>query len=188
MKADSTELPEVILFSPTVISDGRGVFFEAWRQERYAAVTAGLTFVQDSVSVSRRGVLRGLHLQHPHAQGKLVSVLRGAAFDVAVDVRRESPTFGHHVAVTLDAENRRQLWIPPGFAHGFQALVDDVIFHYKCTDTYRPDCEITVRWNDPDIGIAWPIAEPSLSARDGGAPSLGEVLSRLPQWEAPISA
>jgi len=181
VKVQRTGLPDVLVIEPRVFADARGAFFEGWQRGRYAEHLGDLPFVQDSVSVSRRGVLRGLHLQHPFGQGKLVSVLSGEAFDVAVDVRRGSPTFGRWVGETLSAANHRQLWIPPGFAHGFQALTDDVAFLYKCTEIYHPEAELTVRWSDPDIGIAWPLSDAIVSPRDAAAPLLREVpAERLP--------
>jgi dTDP-4-dehydrorhamnose 3,5-epimerase len=175
------ELPEILLVEPDVFRDRRGHFFESWRSERYADVGMPGPFVQDNVSVSSRGVLRGLHYQWPNVQGKLISVLHGAVYDVAVDVRRESPTFGRWVSQELSAKNGRQLWIPPGFAHGFVALSDDVVFHYKVTAPYTHNDEVTVAWNDPDIAIAWPMENPVLGARDASAPRLLEIpQDRLP--------
>jgi dTDP-4-dehydrorhamnose 3,5-epimerase len=178
------EFPELRLFTPTVYRDTRGEFFELFHESRQAA--AGLTwrFVQDNVSKSRRHVLRGLHLQHPNAQGKLVSVLAGAVFDVAVDCRVGSPTFGRWAGFTLSAENYQQLWIPPGFAHGFVAQVDDTLFAYKCTALYASRDELSIRWNDPTIGIRWPVTIPILSDKDAAAPLLSELApDRLPRWE-----
>ena len=175
MKVTPFQIPDVLLIVPDVYEDDRGYFFEAWQQERYGREVTRLAFVQDSLSVSRRGVLRGLHLQHPHEQGKLVTALAGAAFDVAVDVRRGSPTFGRWVAAELSAANRRQMWIPAGFAHGFQALQDGTVFCYKCTDVYHPECERTLRFSDPAIGVAWPLANPVVSPRDASAPLLADL-------------
>lgn len=168
-------LPEVLLLEPRVFGDARGSFFESWNGRRYAEAGLPDTFVQDNVSRSVRGILRGLHLQFPHPQGKLVQVLEGEVFDVAVDVRAGSPTFGEHVAVVLSAENRRQLWIPPGFAHGFVVTSGSAIFHYKCTDYYAPAHELSIRWDDPDLAIAWPIREPQLSAKDAAALRLADI-------------
>jgi dTDP-4-dehydrorhamnose 3,5-epimerase len=174
MTVTPLRLAEVVLVEPRVFADDRGTFFELWRQDRFAAVSS-VPFVQDNVSVSRRGTVRGLHLQHPHPQGKLVSVLAGAAWDVAMDVRIGSPTFGQWAAAELSEENRHQLWIPPGFAHGFQALRDGTVFTYKCTDFYRPECERTVHWADPALGIPWPLPDALVSPRDAAAPRLAEM-------------
>lgn len=175
MIVTATELPDVVVIEPKVFADARGAFFEAWRHERYASVTGPLRFVQDSVSVSRKGVVRGMHFQHPHAQGKLVMVLAGAVFDVALDVRQGSPTFGRSVTQELSAANRRQMWIPPGFAHGFQALSDDAVFLYKMTDRYSPETERVVRYDDPALGIAWPLPVTTVAPKDAGAPLLREL-------------
>jgi dTDP-4-dehydrorhamnose 3,5-epimerase len=174
VKVTPTALPEVLLVEGGIFRDDRGSFRETWHAEHYAPVTR-LPFVQDNVSVSRLGVVRALHFQQPHAQGKLVSVLAGAAFDVAVDVRRGSPTFGRWAAEELSQENGRQLWIPPGFAHGLQALADGTILSYKCTDVYHPECERTVLWSDPALGIPWPIAGAVVALRDAAAPPLDRV-------------
>ena len=175
MKVTPTEIPEILLVEPRWTDDVRGALAEVWRAERYGAEVTSLAFVQDNVSFSRRGVVRALHFQHPHGQGKLVSVLSGAVYDVAVDVRRDSPTFGRWVEQALSAENRGQLWIPPGFAHGFQALTDGVVFHYKCTDLYHPESERSVRWDDPALGIPWPLKDAVLSKRDASAPLLAQI-------------
>jgi dTDP-4-dehydrorhamnose 3,5-epimerase len=184
MKVTPTRLPEVLLVEPRVFRDARGAFFETWAAARYAEAGIPGPFVQDNISRSTRGVLRGLHLQHPHGQGKLVSALDGEVFDVAVDVRTSSRTFGQWVGVTLSCENGLQLWIPPGFAHGFCVLSEEATFHYKCTDAYHPECESTVRWDDPAIGIEWPVTEPILNEKDRGAP----VLAEIPREKLPESA
>lgn len=177
MQATPTTLPEVLLIEPKVIGDSRGFFMEAWNQARFnAAVGHEVHFVQDNHSRSTRGVLRGLHYQlHPHAQGKLVRCVNGAVFDVAVDLRRSSPNFGRWVGFELSAENRRQMWIPPGFGHGFLVLSESADFLYKTSGAYAPDHEGSVRWDDPTIGVAWPLdgAVPQLSAKDVAAPLLG---------------
>lgn len=181
MEVRRTALPEVLVIEPRVHRDRRGFFLETWQRDRYAA--AGITgpFVQDNVSLSVRGTLRGLHYQHPRAQGKLVYVLEGEVFDVAVDIRRGSPTFGRWVGERLSGENARQLWVPPGFAHGFCVLSERALFAYKCTDLYAPQCEGGVRWDDPAIGIAWPVEEPIVSDKDGRLPLLAEIApERLP--------
>ena len=175
-----TALAGVLLLEPRIFRDERGSFRATWHVEHYLAVTA-LPFVQDNVSASRRGVVRGLHFQQPHAQGKLVGVPAGAAFDVVVDVRRGSPTFGRRVTVELSQENGRQLWIPPGFAHGFQALADETVFLYKCTDVYHPECERTVLWSDPALAIPWPVGEAIVAAKDAAAPPL----ARMPAEQLP---
>ena len=177
--------PEVVIVEPTVFRDDRGWFLESWSQSRLDAALAVLglpaprPFVQDNHSCSAAGVLRGLHYQlPPHPQGKLVRVVRGAAWDVAVDIRRGSPTFGRWAAALLTADNHRQLWIPEGFAHGFLALQDDTHFLYKTTDLYARDCERALRWDDPALGIRWPVpggAAPRLAAKDAAAPVLADA-------------
>jgi dTDP-4-dehydrorhamnose 3,5-epimerase len=175
MNVIATEIPEVLIIEPKVLGDQRGFFMETFRADRYAQHGIAAPFVQDNLSRSARGVLRGLHLQNPKAQAKLVSVLRGAVRDVAVDVRRGSPTFGRHVAVELSEDNRRQFFVPRGFAHGFAVLSETADVFYKCDEIYSPADEITVRWNDPAIGIAWGVDAPALSARDAAAPLLADL-------------
>jgi dTDP-4-dehydrorhamnose 3,5-epimerase len=175
MKVIATEIPDVLVVEPKLLGDQRGFFFEAFHAQRYAEHGILGPFVQDNLSRSGFGVIRGLHLQNPSTQGKLVSVLRGQVLDVAVDVRVGSPTFGRHVVVELNEENRRQLWVPRGFAHGFAVLSETVDFFYKCDNPYNPNNEIVVRWNDPAIGIRWNIENPSLSSRDAKAPCLSDV-------------
>ena len=185
MRLLPTAIPEVVIVEPAVFGDDRGWFLESWSQPRFDAAlrTHGLPparpFVQDNHSCSRAGVLRGLHYQlPPHPQGKLVRVARGAAWDVAVDIRRGSPTFGRWAAALLTADNHRQLWIPEGFAHGFLALQDDTHFLYKTTDLYARDCERALRWDDPALGIRWPVpggAAPRLAAKDAAAPVLADA-------------
>jgi dTDP-4-dehydrorhamnose 3,5-epimerase len=182
MHVNPTSLPEVLLLEPRIFADARGVFFESWRDDRYGAAGVSGAFVQDNVSSSEKGTLRGLHFQDPNGQGKLVTALSGAVFDVAVDIRRGSPHFGNWVGVELSSENRRQLWIPPGFAHGFQALSDDAVFHYKCTAHYSPADEHTIRWDDATLGVEWPIAAPLLSEKDLAAPILSDA-PVLPVYE-----
>ena len=174
-----TEIPEVLIIEPKVFGDRRGFFLETFQLERYAAQGLRRPFVQDNLSRSSRGVLRGLHLQNPRAQGKLVSALQGRVLDVAVDVRVGSPTFGRHVAVELG--DLRQLWIPRGFAHGFVVLTETADFFYRCDELYSPADEISIRWNDPAIGINWGIDAPKLSPRDANAPLLKDV-DRLPRY------
>lgn len=169
MQAQRLELPEVVLFTPKVFGDDRGFFFESYNEERFRAATGlKLPFVQDNHSRSLCGVLRGLHYQlPPHPQGKLVRVVHGEVFDVAVDIRRSSSTFGKWVGARLSAENKQQLWIPPGFAHGFITLSESAEFLYKTTDFYAPECERCIAWDDPTIGIDWHYSEkPLLSAKD----------------------
>jgi dTDP-4-dehydrorhamnose 3,5-epimerase len=184
MKLLKTALPGVLIVEPAVFGDDRGWFMESFNEARWvtALQEAGepvpRRFVQDNHSCSQAGVLRGLHYQlPPHAQGKLVRVTQGAAFDVAVDIRKGSPHFGQWVGVQLDATNRRQLWIPEGFAHGFLSLVDDTHFLYKTTDTYAKDCERSIRWDDPAIGIQWPglSGQPRLAPKDAAAPLLADA-------------
>ncbi len=184
MKIVSTHIADVLLLEPKVFGDPRGFFYEVFKADRYATHGISGPFVQDNISRSARGVLRGLHLQNPKSQGKLVSVLRGSVLDVAVDVRRGSPTFGQHVTAELSEDNRRQLWVPRGFAHGFVVLSEIAEFFYKCDEFYSPADEITVRWNDPAIGIPWGIESPLLSPRDAEAPLLSEIRS-LPLYEKP---
>ena len=183
MNVHPLEIADVLLFEPTAFEDERGFFMETYNEVRYHA--AGITerFVQDNVSLSHKGVLRGLHYQAPpHAQGKLVSVLRGRVFDVAVDIRSGSLTFGKHVAVELSQANKKQLWIPPGFAHGFLALEDDTILSYKCTNTYEPPCDRGIAWNDPDLAIPWPITNPIVSEKDQKHPLLSDIPSEKTAW------
>ena len=161
-----TPLPEVRCIAPTRYPDARGLFWEAWHAGRYPGLGVPGPFLQDNLSLSYRGVLRGLHYQHPRAQGKLVSVLEGEVFDVVVDIRRGSPTFGRWTGCVLSAANGWQLFIPAGFAHGFVALSEQALFHYKCTEYYHPADEHTVRWNDPDLAIAWPVTDPVVSDKD----------------------
>lgn len=175
MKVVTTELPEVLILEPQLFGDQRGFFLECFQAKRYAEAGISRPFVQDNMSRSGYGVLRGLHLQNPSTQGKLVSALRGRVLDVAVDVRIGSPNFGRHVAVELSEENRRQLWVPRGFAHGFAVLSESADFFYKCDDLYSPKDEISVRWDDPAMGINWGLANPSLSEKDAAAPLLAEV-------------
>jgi dTDP-4-dehydrorhamnose 3,5-epimerase len=175
MRVIATELPDVLIVEPKLFGDQRGFFLETYQLNRYAESGIVRPFVQDNLSRSSYGVLRGLHLQNPAPQGKLVMVLRGRVLDVAVDVRVGSPTFGRHLAVELSEENRRQLWIPRGFAHGFVTLSDTADFFYKCDDAYSPKDELSIRWNDPEIGINWRISNPSLSPKDAEAPLLADV-------------
>ena len=181
MKITTMSLPEVLLVEPQRFGDARGYFLETWREERYRAAGINLSFVQDNLSRSTRGILRGLHLQYPNDQGKLVYVLVGEVFDVAVDVRVGSPNFGKWTGAPLSSEDHRQLWIPPGFAHGFCVTSETALFAYKCTAPYSAADELGLAWNDPALAILWPIAEPQLSAKDKLLPFLANIdPARLP--------
>jgi len=174
------------LIVPDVHGDDRGDFFETWNRARFASeIGLELDFVQSNVSRSRRGVMRGLHYQWPQAQGKLVTVLEGEAYDVAVDIRRGSPTFGQCVSVLLSGDNQRLFWIPEGFAHGFVVLSERAVFHYLCTAPYKREDDAGVRWNDARLAIDWPVSEPLLSNKDAGLPFLDEIaVDRLPEMKA----
>ncbi len=175
MKIIETELPGVLIIEPQVFGDERGFFLESFHAERYREAGIDMAFVQDNHSRSRKGVLRGLHFQRRHPQGKLVRASRGSIFDVAADIDPASPTFGQYVGVTLSDENHRQMWIPPGYAHGFCVLSDEADFEYKCTDLYYPNDEGGVLWSDPDLNIQWPLSNPLLSAKDLALPSLADL-------------
>lgn len=175
MKVMETRLPDVLIVEPRIHGDERGFFVETFQAERYARAGISSPFVQDNHSRSRRGVLRGLHAQRQHPQGKLVRTARGEVFDVVVDIDPGSATFGQWVGVTLSDSNQRQLWIPPGYAHGFLVLSELADFEYKCTDYYYPEDEIGVIWNDPDIGITWPLGNPIVSDKDLALPQLSEL-------------
>ena len=178
MKVTPTSIPEVLVLEPTVHRDARGFFLESWHEERLAASGIAARFVQDNHSRSVQGTLRGLHYQTQNPQGKLVRVVSGEVYDVAVDLRRSSATFGHWVYQCLSAENHKQLWIPPGFAHGFYVLSESADLLYKCTSYYAPSHDRSVRWDDPDLGIAWPLVSgsaPLLSVKDAGAPALRDA-------------
>ena len=183
MRFTPQEIPDVVLIEPDVYRDTRGFFLETWHQRKYAEGGVSGPFLQDNHSRSGRGTLRGLHAQIQRPQGKLVRVVDGEVFDVAVDIRPGSPTFGRWVGDRLSGENLRQLWIPPGFAHGFCVLSEMVHLEYKCTDFYDASDEIAIAWNDPEIGIEWPLDDPTLSAKDAAAPRLADVLDRLPAWK-----
>jgi dTDP-4-dehydrorhamnose 3,5-epimerase len=183
MNVIKTAIPGVLIIEPQRLGDSRGFFMELYQAERYAARGVGARFVQDNLSRSGKGTLRGLHFQNPKPQGKLVTVLRGAVLDVAVDLRRGSPTFGRHVAVELDDENRRQCWIPRGFAHGFLVRSDSADFFYKSDEVYSPADERVLRWDDLALGIDWQCAAPTLSPRDRAGSSLAELDAVLPRYE-----
>jgi dTDP-4-dehydrorhamnose 3,5-epimerase len=184
VRVEKTSLPGVLVITPVVHADARGSFREMWQRQRYEDAGLPACWVQDNVSLSRRDVLRGLHFQQPMPQGKLVTALRGEILDVAVDVRRASPNFGRHVAVRLSSDNARQLWIPEGFAHGFAVLSDEALVHYKVTTPYLAAGDRAVAWNDPDIGIDWPVSQPIMSAKDAGARRLSDFApNELPSYE-----
>lgn len=183
MKTTTTPLDGVLVIEPQLFGDDRGRFFELFRDERYAAPLGDVRFVQDNVSASKQGVVRGLHYQYPTAIGKLVTAVVGRVFDVAVDIRRGSPSFGKWFGVELSAEAPRQLWIPEGFAHGFQALTDGAVVVYKCTALYVPAQDRAIHWEDPSIGIGWPLPVSTVSPRDAAAPKLADVpMGSLPAW------
>jgi len=187
VKVVESAIPGVLIIEPQVFGDHRGFFMECWHRERYAEQDIPREFVQDNMASSGRGVLRGLHVQHPYSQGKLVQVIQGDVFDVAVDIRRGSPWFGRWAGVRLSGENRRQFWVPAGFAHGYCVLSEQAVFSYKCTDFYHPENEFSVLWNDPAIGIDWPLeGEPMLSDKDRAASLLQDIdPERLPPYEFP---
>jgi dTDP-4-dehydrorhamnose 3,5-epimerase len=183
MKIIETSLQGVLVIEPRVFPDARGFFVETYQRQRYQSMGLVCEFVQDNLSFSSRGVLRGLHFQNPHEQGKLVQVLQGEVWDVAVDIRRNSPQFGRWAAVTLSSVTKNQFYVPPGFAHGFCVLSDTALFAYKCTDIYYPANEVGFRWDDPDVGIAWPVREPILSEKDGRLPLLRDIpAEQLPEY------
>ncbi|MCK5522615.1 MAG: dTDP-4-dehydrorhamnose 3,5-epimerase [Thiomargarita sp.] len=175
MKVITTGIPGVLLITPKVFGDSRGFFLETFHASRYVEAGIPEPFVQDNHSRSAKGVLRGLHFQKQYPQGKLVSVTHGVVFDVAVDIRKDSPSYGQWVGITLSAEEHQQFYIPAGFAHGFCVLSEFADFHYKCTDYYHPEDEGCIRWDDPDIGIEWPISNPTLSTKDVNAPCLKDL-------------
>lgn len=183
MRVVKTAIPGVLFIEPKIFGDSRGFFTELYQEDRYATNGIGRHFVQDNLSRSAKGVLRGLHVQNPKPQGKLVTVLRGAVLDIAVDVRVGSPTFGRHVAVELNDENRLQCWIPRGFAHGYVVRSDTADFFYKCDALYSPADEIVLRWDDPDLKLEWRCDAPTLSARDKGGRCLAELDALLPRYE-----
>lgn len=179
MRVTETKLEGVLIIEPDVFEDSRGSFKESWHRDRYASAGLPMQFIQDNISVSDKGVVRGLHYQLPHPQGKLVSVLSGEIFDVAVDIRVGSPTFGKWVSTVLSSENHRQMYVPVGCAHGFMALSDDTQVLYKCTDYYAPGAGRTICFNDPEIGIDWPDIQPILSVQDASGIPLASVLKEL---------
>jgi dTDP-4-dehydrorhamnose 3,5-epimerase len=182
MKITQTKLSGVLVLEPDVFGDSRGFFLETFSSKRYEDAGLKLPFVQDNVSYSSKGILRGLHFQNPNAQGKLVQVLTGEVFDVAVDIRVGSPAFGQWFGEILSAENHKQMYIPPGFAHGFCVLSDTALFFYKCTDYYNPSTEGGIIWNDPDLAIAWPVNNPQISKKDAGC----TPLKNIPKNKLPV--
>jgi dTDP-4-dehydrorhamnose 3,5-epimerase len=185
VKITPTALPEVLLIMPQFFADERGFFAETWNQARYQRAGLPAQFVQDNLSYSGRGVLRGLHFQYPQAQGKLIYVLQGEVYDVAVDIRAGSPDFGRWVGLSLSDANRQQLYIPPGFAHGFCVVSDSALLVYKCTAPYNPQTDGGIRWDDPELDIPWPCEQPLLSSKDAAAPLLREIEQRrLPPYAA----
>jgi dTDP-4-dehydrorhamnose 3,5-epimerase len=184
MKIRKTELDGVLIIEPTVFNDQRGYFFETYQHKRYADAGISVDLVQDNLSFSKKGTLRGLHYQHPHDQAKLVRVIQGEVLDVVVNIRRGSPpTFGKWIGQYLSDENKKQIFIPEGFAHGFCVISDTAIFQYKCSDFYAPECERGVLWSDPDVGIDWPIASPIISEKDTGFTCLKDVAEdKLPSY------
>ena len=173
MKIVPTPIPDLFVIEPRVFGDHRGYFFESYSKEHFVRAGISADFVQDNESFSGEGVVRGLHFQAPpKAQGKLVRVQKGRVLDVAVDIRKGSPTYGEHYSIELSGENKKMLWIPPGFAHGFATLENDTVFLYKCTDTYSPEHEGSLLWNDPDLGIDWGVSAPKLSEKDQIGPVL----------------
>jgi len=183
MKVIDTQIPGVVVIEPLVHGDARGFFYESYNAEKYKSSGLDLTFVQSNVSRSAHGVLRGLHYQWPNPQGKLVSVLEGEVYDVAVDIRVGSPTFGRWAAAVLSAQNKRHFWVPEGFAHGFAVLSDFATFSYQCTALYDRAADAGIRWNDGDVGVDWPISAPQLSEKDERAPFLRDVPhEKLPRF------
>lgn len=185
MKVIETDLPGCLVIEPQVFGDERGFFYESFNHDRLATHGLQPAFVQGNVSASAQGVLRGLHYQWPKPQGKYISVSEGEVWDVAVDIRRGSPTFGRWTAVVLSAENKRQFWVPEGYAHGFVTLSERAVFHYLCTATYDREADAAIRWNDAELAIDWPVSDPILSEKDAKAPFLHDVpMDRLPLYAA----
>lgn len=183
MKIIKTQLSDCVVIEPAVHGDARGFFYESFHQAKFAELGLHLSFVQTNVSRSAQNVIRGLHYQYPKPQGKLVSVVEGEVYDVAVDIRHGSPTFGRWVAVILSAENKRHLWVPEGFAHGFAVLSENATFCYQCTALYDRECDASIRWNDGEIAVDWPLSAPLLSEKDRTAPLLSEIpKERLPVY------
>jgi dTDP-4-dehydrorhamnose 3,5-epimerase len=184
MKVTQTKLPAVLVFELDAFGDDRGWFLETFSRRRYEQAGIKLSFVQDNASFSAKNILRGIHFQYPHSQGKLVQVISGEVFDVVVDIRLGSPTFGQWIGENLSSLNHKQIYIPPGFAHGFCVLSDTALFSYKCTDYYSPAAEGGIIWNDPDLRIGWPVPTPIVSGRDSGFPRLKDVpKDKLPKYK-----
>jgi len=183
MNIKETKLSGVLILEPKVFTDGRGYFLETWNSTRYEQAGIPGSFVQDNISFSKKGILRGLHFQQPQSQGKLIQVLSGEVVDVVVDIRVGSPTYGQWLSEVFSESNHRQMYVPPGFAHGYCATSETALFSYKCTDFYNPATEQGIIWNDPDIGIKWPIAQPALSTKDAVYPRLKDLRpENLPQF------
>jgi len=183
MNIIETKLPGALILEPKVFPDDRGYFFETWNSKRYEQAGIPGPFVQDNISFSKKGILRGLHFQYPQPQGKLIQVLSGRVVDVVVDIRAGSPNYGQWISEVLSGSNHRQMYVPPGFAHGYCVTSEAAIFSYKCTDFYNPATEHGIIWNDPDIGIEWPIARPVLSAKDAAYPGFKDLRpENLPQF------
>jgi dTDP-4-dehydrorhamnose 3,5-epimerase len=183
MNIKETNLPGVLILEPKVFSDDRGYFLETWNSTRYEQAGIPGPFVQDNISFSKKGILRGLHFQYPQSQGKLIQVLSGEVLDVIVDIRVGSPTYGQWFGEVLSESNHRQIYVPPGFAHGYCVTSETALFSYKCTDFYNPATEHGIIWNDPDIGIEWPIAQPILSPKDAVYPRLKDLKpENVPQF------
>ena len=180
MKIERTPISDLLVIQPKVYEDSRGNFFESWNEDLFKEITNGLDFVQDNQSYSKKNVLRGLHFQNPpYEQGKLVRVIKGSVLDVAVDIRKDSDTYGSYYSIELNDENKTIFWIPPGFAHGFLTLKDNTIFSYKCTSFYNKDSEGSILWNDKDLNIYWGIDNPIISNKDASAPSFKALISRF---------
>lgn len=185
MQITETDLDGVLIITPRIFEDGRGWFSEIYHAERYASFGVPVSFVQDNLSWSERLVLRGLHFQYPHSQAKLIYVLKGEVFDVAVDIRAGSPSFGRWVGTHLNSKDHNQLFVPEGFAHGFVVLSEMALFGYKCSEVYHPETEKSILWNDPDIGIDWPVSEPLLSPKDAHALTLAQFnAADLPSYRS----
>ena len=183
LRFQHAEIPGVVIVEPQVHRDARGFFLETYHAEKYQEGGITEAFIQDNHSHSGRGTLRGLHVQIPHSQGKLVRVIEGEIFDVAVDIRRGSPTFARHVAITLSSNNHKQLYVAPGIAHGFLVTSAYAQVEYKCTDFYHPECELTIAWDDPDLAIPWPLKDPLLSGKDAQGARLRDIEDRLVDYK-----
>ena len=175
MNVTRCDIAGLLIIEPKVFGDARGFFLETWNEQRYREAGLDLSFVQDNLSRSRRGTVRGLHFQNPNSQGKLVYVIEGEVFDVAVDLRRSSPTFGRWHGLRLSAENRLQFFVPPGFAHGFAVTSETALFHYKCTEFFSQKDEMALKWDDPDLNIPWPVESPTISERDAKGLRLRDI-------------